>query len=62
MSHSGWSENQIRATVEAYFTLLKVQEDGGNQNKSALYKQLSQQFPERSPKAFELKFQNISAI
>lgn len=62
MAHIGWSELQIKATIEAYFKLLKIQESGQSQNKAALYRRLAKRFPERSPKAFELKFQNISAI
>jgi hypothetical protein len=62
MARSGWSEDQIKATVKAYFELLRVQSAGKRRNKSAIYQQLSKRFPMRSPKAFELKFQNISAI
>ena len=58
----GWSEDEVRVAVNAYFKLLKAEQDGSNTNKSKLYRELSVLFPSRSPKAFELKFQNISAV
>jgi hypothetical protein len=58
----GWTEAEIRATILAYFQLMAAQEAGGSPVKVAIYRQLSAQFPNRSPKAFERKFQNISAI
>ena len=58
----GWSEDESKAAVEAYFKLLKADQSGRPTNKAALYRSLSGRFPERGPKAFELKFQNISAI
>src|SRR5689334_22184121 len=42
--------------------LLKAELNGRHVNKAALYRSLSKRFPLREPKAFELKFQNISAI
>src|SRR5262249_28372430 len=48
--------------VHAYFELLKTDQDGQPINKAAIYRKLSRRFPQRRPKAFELKFQNISAI
>lgn len=61
-SNPGWSENEVRAAVSAYFKLLKTEQAGGAINKAKLYRALSERFPRRVPKAFELKFQNISAI
>ena len=55
---SDWEPDEIRATVEAYF---RVWQEGGAR-KSGAYRDLSAQFPERTPKAFEYKFQNISAV
>jgi hypothetical protein len=58
----GWSEDEVRAAVTAYFSLLKAEQAGESVNKAQLYRDLSARFPNRPPKAFELKFQNISAI
>ncbi len=57
-----WSEEEVRAAIKGYFALFRAQEDGKPTNKTALYRSLSNQFPHRSAKAFELKFQNISAV
>lgn len=62
MKHLGWTENEARAAVSEYFTLLNAEQSGRKVNKAALYRSLSKRFPRRQPKAFELKFQNISAI
>ena len=60
--NSAWSEAQIQSTIKAYFSLLKRQSKGEKANKKAIYESLAVQFPERNYKAFEAKFQNISAI
>ena len=57
----GWSEAEIKGAVDAYFKLLAAQRSGGSLNKSAIYRELGEKFS-RSPKSFERKFQNISAI
>lgn len=57
----GWSEQEVKAAVEAYFKLLETQQAGGTTNKAELYRNLGSKF-DRSPKGFERKFQNISAI
>lgn len=62
MAIRAWDEKEIRASIQEYFKLLNAQLAGLQTNKSAIYKKLSTAFPERSSKAFELKFQNISAI
>ena len=62
MSRSGWSEEQIKDTIGAYFDLLVSQDRNESRNKSAVYKELTARHSERSAKAFELKFQNISAV
>jgi MvaI/BcnI restriction endonuclease family len=58
----GWAEQEVRAAVSAYFKLLRAEQDGVHTNKAKLYRDLSTRFPKRVPKAWELKFQNISAI
>ena len=62
MIGNAWNESEVNATVEAYFTLLDRQSAGQKFNKKELYRKLSSRFPTRTEKAFELKFQNISAI
>jgi len=62
MAGIGWSEDQVKATIKAYFALLSNQESGSSVKKSEIYKELAQRFPGRSAKAFALKFQNISAV
>lgn len=62
MSKSGWSEEQIKDTIIAYFDLLDSQATNDVSNKAAIYRELSAKHPGRSAKAFELKFQNISAV
>ncbi len=62
MNRQGWSENQIKNTVKAYFQLLADQASDRVINKNAIYTALSDRHSQRSKKAFEAKFQNISAI
>jgi hypothetical protein len=57
-----WTEDEARAAVSAYFKVLQDEQDGVHINKAGVYRALSKRFPKRVPKAFELKFQNISAI
>lgn len=53
-----WSEIELKAAVDAY---LKMQCSGGQEVKSLVYAQLGEQFC-RTPKAFEYRMQNISAV
>jgi hypothetical protein len=62
MRGSPWSEPEIRDTIKAYFRLLDDQSQDIPRNKSEIYAELALKHPARSSKAFELKFQNISAI
>jgi hypothetical protein len=57
---SAWNEEEVKIAVEGYFELLG--QEGNGVNKAELYRTLSSRCPSRSPKAFERKFQNISAI
>lgn len=59
---NAWNELEINATIKEYFNLLEEQENEHQVNKAAVYRALSEKFPNRSPKSFEFKFQNISAI
>src|SRR5262245_49576179 len=62
MRRDHWTENEVRAAVSSYFELLRAEQAGRHPNKTNLDRNLARRFPKRSPKAFELKFQNISAI
>ena len=62
ISNSAWLEHEITTAIRGYFKLLDAQAKGKHVIKSALYAELSALHPRRSAKAFELKFQNISAI
>lgn len=61
MSGSAWSEEEVRGAVGAYFALLAKQQAGERPNKAEVYRALAERFS-RSPKSFERKFQNISAV
>lgn len=57
-----WTKAEIKDVVKAYFELLESQQNLEKINKSAIYRKLSEIHPARSPKSFEFKFQNISAV
>jgi len=57
-----WSEKEVKATVREYFKLLKAEIDKTPVIKAEIYRKLSKEFSNRSPGAFESKFQNISAV
>jgi len=57
-----WNEVEIRDAIRHYFELLKAEELGKPLNKSEIYRNLNLLHPNRSAKAFERKFQNISAV
>jgi len=59
---AGWLEDEARAAIAAYFHILEEEHAGKRVNKKQIYRALSERFPRRGVKAFELKFQNISAI
>jgi len=58
----GWTESEVKLAIDGYFDLLAKEREGESVNKAELYRSLSKKAPRRNPKAFELKFQNISAI
>ena len=57
-----WSDQEIEAAITAYFALQNAQVDGQVINKAEIYRKLAAAHPARSAKAFEFKFQNISAV
>lgn len=56
-----WSDDELRSTIAAYRAILDAEQAGKHVNKAQTYRRLSSQF-HRSPKAFERRMQNISAI
>jgi len=56
-TEEGWSDLELRATLEAYQRLLL----GGRHNKAAIYRELGERF-QRAPGAYERRMQNISAV
>ncbi len=60
--NNAWNDEEIQDTVRAYFHLFREQQKYEPTNKTAIYRKLSSLHPSRSVKAFESKFQNISAV
>jgi hypothetical protein len=59
---AAWNEEENRETIRLYLDLLLAEVRGENPVKAEIYRSLHGLHPTRSPKAFERKFQNISAI
>ncbi|WP_313484792.1 DUF3883 domain-containing protein [Stutzerimonas kunmingensis] len=57
-----WSEEEVLATVEDYFDMLRAEAAGEPYNKSEHNQTLRQQLNGRSKSSVELKHQNISAV
>lgn len=57
----GWSNEELRASVEAYRWMGKQQEAGFGFKKKQVYEELAIRFG-RTAKAFEYRMQNISAV
>jgi len=57
-----WSETEVEAIVEDYFTMLSLELRGISYNKSQHRRALSQLLNNRSDGSIEMKHQNISAI
>lgn len=58
---SNWSEEEVEASVEAYFKLFDKQRAGHSIVKKHVYEELSSLYG-RSPKSYEYRFQNISFV
>ena len=54
-----WALDEVRATIDAYFQFW-LGDPGDWETKMDVYRTLHAQFPDRSAKAFEFKFQNVS--
>ena len=59
---NAWSEVEIRAIVQDYFTMLQAEIKGIDYNKAAHRRQLTQLLNNRSHSSIERKHQNISAV
>lgn len=59
---SHWSESEVQAAVEDYFTMLRLELSGHEYNKTAHRRALITQLNNRSDGSVELKHQNISAV
>lgn len=57
----GWSNEELLAAVEAYRQMAEKQEASVGYSKKQVYEELASRF-ERTPKAFEYRMQNISAV
>lgn len=62
MKAHSWNENEIKDAIAEYFKMLEAQQNRLSVNKLEVYRNLSKAHPSRSPRAFERKFTNISAI
>jgi len=62
MANIPWTETEINSAIIAYFELLEAQKSNAKTNKAEIYRALNKKHPIRSPKSFEFKFQNISAV
>jgi 5-methylcytosine-specific restriction protein A len=58
---ANWSEEEIEAAVDAYYTLFETQASGGQVVKKRVYDALSLRYG-RSANAYEYRFQNISHV
>lgn len=56
-----WTEAELTAAAEAYERMVQAEQIGKPLTKKAVYQDLAERFP-RTPKAFEFRMQNISAI
>lgn len=59
--HKGWWIDEVEASVSSYMDMMIRSAAGETFQKSDYLKKLTLEFPERSYKAHEYKFQNISA-
>lgn len=57
-----WTQEECYATAQAYFDMLHHDIKGEKVNKAEVYRQVAARLVERTPKAVEFKFQNISAV
>lgn len=58
----GWSEGEVRAVVDAYFEMLRLETAGRPYVKAEFRREVLRTCSGRTAAAVELKFQNVSAI
>lgn len=58
---TGWTDEELKASVEAYVEMKQLQQAGQKFSKKAYYESLAARFP-RTMKSFEFRMQNISFI
>lgn len=56
-----WTDDELKASVEAYMKMLRLQKSGAPFVKAAVYRDLASQFP-RTAKSFERRMMNISSV
>ena len=62
MAHDAdWTDEELRASVEAYASIHRADQEGRRVNKSQIYRDLEARFA-RSNKSFERRMQNISYV
>lgn len=61
MASEQWSDEELRAAVEAYHDMLKREVNKLPVNKTLYYQDLAARF-ERTAKSFEYRMQNISHV
>lgn len=59
---NNWSESEVEAAVQDYFSMLSLELQGEKYNKTAHRRVLMEQLDSRSDGSVELKHQNISAV
>lgn len=57
-----WTEDEIRALVEDYFAMLRMDRSGGQYGKAEHNRALQQRLPGRSKGSIEYKYQNVSGV
>lgn len=57
-----WGQDEVRATVDDYLRMLRMELSGQRYNKSAHREMLKKVLSDRSDSAIEMKHQNISAV
>ncbi|CAH7017356.1 5-methylcytosine-specific restriction protein A [Vibrio chagasii] len=58
---SPWSDEEMRASVEAYLNMLQLNQTSTKFNKAQIYRDLSNKF-KRGAKSYEFRMQNISYV
>ncbi|QFU75344.1 HNH endonuclease [Halioglobus maricola] len=61
MAEDAWSEEELKASVDAYALMLRADAEGRKVNKAQIYRDLEAQFG-RKNKAFERRMMNISHV